>query len=115
MDFHRLHVRPGRKVTLRRYDPADTRPFHDKRKATGVLDRGLPDLILMDLTLPEPCLFRGRRLPPPLLGFAISRRMSLREPARGGQHHASLPASHSGRSYREPLPSGAQLQLCCPT
>ena len=47
MDFHRLHVRPGRKVNLRRYDPADTRPFHDKRKATGVLDRGLQRLVAL--------------------------------------------------------------------
>ena len=47
MDFHRLHVRPGRKVNLRRYDPADTRPFRDKRKATGVLDRGLERLVAL--------------------------------------------------------------------
>ena len=47
MDLHRLRVHPGRKVNLRRYDPADTRPFHDKRKAAGVLDRGLEQLVAL--------------------------------------------------------------------
>jgi len=51
MDFHRLHVRPGRKVNLRRYDPADTRPVHDKRKAAGVLERGLEQLVALQQRL----------------------------------------------------------------
>lgn len=51
MDLHRLHVRPGKKVNLRRYDPADTRPFRDKRKANGVLDRGLERLVSLQQRL----------------------------------------------------------------
>jgi PPK2 family polyphosphate:nucleotide phosphotransferase len=47
MDTNRFRVRPGQKVDLRRYDPADTRPFKNKRRATGRIDRGLERLIAL--------------------------------------------------------------------
>ena len=47
MDFRRFRVSPGRKVNLRRYDPADTRPFDNKQQAAGRLDRGLERLITL--------------------------------------------------------------------
>lgn len=45
MDTSRFRVRPGQKVDLRRYDPADTRPFNSKRKASGRLERGIERLV----------------------------------------------------------------------
>lgn len=45
MDTNRFRVRPGQKVDLRRYDPADTRPFKNKKKVVGRLDRGVERLI----------------------------------------------------------------------
>jgi PPK2 family polyphosphate:nucleotide phosphotransferase len=47
MDFRRFRVLPGKKVNLRRYDPADTRPFQHKEQATGRLDRGLERLVAL--------------------------------------------------------------------
>ena len=47
MDFSRLRVLPGKKVNLRRYDPADTRPFEDKQQAAARLDRGLERLVAL--------------------------------------------------------------------
>ena len=44
MNTNRFRVRPGEKVDLRRYDPADTGPFKDKRRAVGRLDAGLKRL-----------------------------------------------------------------------
>jgi PPK2 family polyphosphate:nucleotide phosphotransferase len=38
-------VRPGSRVNLRREDPADTRPFKDKHKAAGQLDRDIARLV----------------------------------------------------------------------
>ena len=45
MDTTRFRVRPGEKVDLRRYDPADAGPFKNKGKAAGKLDRGIERLI----------------------------------------------------------------------
>jgi len=47
MDTNRLRVLPGKKVNLHDYDPADTRPFQSKGKATGRLDRGLERLVAL--------------------------------------------------------------------
>src|SRR5712691_1049790 len=47
MDINRFRVLPGKRVDLRRYDPADTRPFQNKRKAAGRLDRGLERLVAL--------------------------------------------------------------------
>jgi len=44
MDTNRFRVRPGEKVSLRRYDTADTAPFRNKRKAVGRLQRGIERL-----------------------------------------------------------------------
>ena len=45
MDTTRFRVRPERSVNLRREDPADTRPFKDKHKAAGQLDRDIARLV----------------------------------------------------------------------
>jgi len=45
MDFRRFRVLPGKKVSLRRYDPGDTRPFRHKEQAAARLDRGLERLV----------------------------------------------------------------------
>ena len=45
MDTTRFRVRPGSSVNLRREDPADTRPFQDKHKAAGQLDRDIARLV----------------------------------------------------------------------
>jgi PPK2 family polyphosphate:nucleotide phosphotransferase len=45
MDTTRFRVRPGSSVNLRREDPADTRPFKDKHKAAGQLDRDIARLV----------------------------------------------------------------------
>jgi len=47
MDFRRFRVLPGKKVSLRRYDPADTRPFKHKEQAAARLDRGLERLVAL--------------------------------------------------------------------
>jgi PPK2 family polyphosphate:nucleotide phosphotransferase len=47
MDINRFRVPPGKKVNLRLHDPADTRPFESKRKATRRLDRGLERLVAL--------------------------------------------------------------------
>ncbi|HMF96702.1 MAG TPA: polyphosphate kinase 2 family protein [Vicinamibacterales bacterium] len=44
-DFDRFRVKPRRPVDLRRYDPADTAPFADKKHASGRLERGVERLI----------------------------------------------------------------------
>jgi len=44
MNTDRFRVPPGRKVDLRRYDPADTGPFKSKQTVTGRLDRSLERL-----------------------------------------------------------------------
>src|SRR5438128_8974926 len=45
MNLGRFRVRPGHKVKLRRYDPADTRPFKNEEKAGDLLTRGLERLV----------------------------------------------------------------------
>lgn len=47
MNTSRLRVRPGQKVDLRRYDPADTGGFKNKASAAGVLERGLERLVAL--------------------------------------------------------------------
>jgi len=47
MDIDRFRVRPGERVKLRRYDPADTRPFKNKEKASGRLEHGIERLIAL--------------------------------------------------------------------
>ena len=47
MDTNRFRVLPTKRVNLRRYDPADTRPFRNKKKAIGRLDRGLEKLVAL--------------------------------------------------------------------
>ena len=47
MNTNRFRVRPGEKVDLRRYDPADTGPFKNKQLAVGRLDAGLKRLIAL--------------------------------------------------------------------
>jgi PPK2 family polyphosphate:nucleotide phosphotransferase len=44
-DFDRFRVTPGRSVDLRRYDPADTDPFDDKKDASGRLEHGIARLV----------------------------------------------------------------------
>jgi PPK2 family polyphosphate:nucleotide phosphotransferase len=51
MDTKRFRVRPGQKVDLRRYDPADTGPFTHKQKATGKLDRSLAKMVALQQQL----------------------------------------------------------------
>jgi len=41
---NRFRVRPGQTVNLRHYDPADTQPFKNKKKAIAKLDKGLERL-----------------------------------------------------------------------
>src|SRR6185436_18475529 len=45
MDAARFRVRPGQRVNLREWDPADTRPFKNKRKAHGRLEQGIERLV----------------------------------------------------------------------
>jgi PPK2 family polyphosphate:nucleotide phosphotransferase len=45
MDLGRFRVRPGDDVKLRRYDPADTRPFKKESKAGDRLARGIERLV----------------------------------------------------------------------
>jgi PPK2 family polyphosphate:nucleotide phosphotransferase len=47
MDATRFRVRPGQRVSLRAYDPADTGPFKTKRKASGRLERGIERMIAL--------------------------------------------------------------------
>jgi PPK2 family polyphosphate:nucleotide phosphotransferase len=44
MDLSRFRVQPGRRVSLRTYDPAGTEPFKSKKKAEGRLERGVKRL-----------------------------------------------------------------------
>jgi len=48
LDTTRFRVLPGKQIKLDAYDPADTRPFHNKRKAIGRLDRGLERLVALE-------------------------------------------------------------------
>jgi PPK2 family polyphosphate:nucleotide phosphotransferase len=45
MPSNRFRVRPGQKVDLRRYDPADTRPFKNKKRAVQKLQRDIERMI----------------------------------------------------------------------
>jgi PPK2 family polyphosphate:nucleotide phosphotransferase len=45
MDTNRFRVRPGESLSLRRYDPADTRPYKSKQKAEKQLDADIARLI----------------------------------------------------------------------
>src|SRR5256886_17635436 len=47
MNLGRFRVRPGHKVKLRRYDPADTRPFKNEEKAGNLLTRGIERLVAL--------------------------------------------------------------------
>jgi PPK2 family polyphosphate:nucleotide phosphotransferase len=47
MDTSRFRVRPGEKVNLRRYSPADTSPIENKRKAARRLERGIERLAVL--------------------------------------------------------------------
>lgn len=47
MDINRFRVRPGQKVNLRQYDPGDTRPFKNKRKAIRRLQRGIERMVTL--------------------------------------------------------------------
>src|SRR5919198_143115 len=47
MNLDRFRVRPGHTVKLRRYDPADTRPFKNEEKAGGRLARGIERLVAL--------------------------------------------------------------------
>ena len=47
MDLGRFRVRSGHDVKLRRYDPADTRPFKNEEKAGGRLARGIERLVAL--------------------------------------------------------------------
>ena len=47
MKIDRFLVRPGQRVDLRRYDPADTRPFKSKEEATDKLQRGIERLVAL--------------------------------------------------------------------
>ena len=47
MDTTRFRVRPGRAVNLRRYDPAETRPFKNKQKAAGQLQDDIARLVAL--------------------------------------------------------------------
>jgi PPK2 family polyphosphate:nucleotide phosphotransferase len=51
LDTKRFCVRPGQKVSLRRYDSADTRPFKNKKTASGRLDRDLERLVALQQRL----------------------------------------------------------------
>jgi PPK2 family polyphosphate:nucleotide phosphotransferase len=47
LDTNRFRVRAGEKVSLRQYDSADTRPFKNKKSASGRLDRDLEHLVAL--------------------------------------------------------------------
>ena len=47
IDVGRFRVRPGQKVDLRQYDPADTGPFKHRRAASGDLERGIEKLVAL--------------------------------------------------------------------
>ena len=47
MDTTGLRVRPGRTVNLRRYDPAETRPFKNKNQAAGQLEDDIARLVAL--------------------------------------------------------------------
>src|SRR3989442_1332590 len=47
LDTNRFRVRPGRRVSLRQYDPADTRPFKSKKAASGRLERDCARLVAL--------------------------------------------------------------------
>jgi PPK2 family polyphosphate:nucleotide phosphotransferase len=47
MDTNRFRVRPGREVSLRRHDPADTGQYKSKQKAAGQLDRDIARLVAL--------------------------------------------------------------------
>ena len=47
MKIDRFLVRPGQRVDLRRYDPADTRPFKSKEEAADKLQRGIERLVAL--------------------------------------------------------------------
>src|SRR6267142_7168021 len=51
MTNNRFRVRPGHTVDLRHYDPADTRPFKNKRKSIDKLEKGLERLIELQTQL----------------------------------------------------------------
>jgi PPK2 family polyphosphate:nucleotide phosphotransferase len=51
MDANRFRVRPGQRVNLRAWDPADTRPFKAKRKAHGRLERGIGRMVALQEVL----------------------------------------------------------------
>ena len=47
LDTNRFRVRPGQRVSLRQYDPADTRPFKSKKAASGRLERDCARLVAL--------------------------------------------------------------------
>jgi PPK2 family polyphosphate:nucleotide phosphotransferase len=47
MNLTRFRVRPGEKVDLRRYNPADTGPFKSRERAIGKLEAGLERLVAL--------------------------------------------------------------------
>ena len=47
MNLDRYRVRPGRRVKLRRYDPADTGPFKNKQGAAERLIRGRERMVML--------------------------------------------------------------------
>jgi len=47
MPGNRFRVRPGEKVDLRRYDPADTRPFKSKKKTIQKLQRDIERMVTL--------------------------------------------------------------------
>ena len=47
MDINRFRVRPGRAVSLRRCDPADTGPYKSKQKAAKQLDSDIARLVAL--------------------------------------------------------------------
>ena len=48
---NRFRVRPGQTMNLRRYDPADTQPFKNKKKAIAKLEKGLERLAALQQQL----------------------------------------------------------------
>jgi PPK2 family polyphosphate:nucleotide phosphotransferase len=48
LDTDRFRVLPGKQIKLDAYDSADTRPFRNKRTASGRLDRGLERLVALE-------------------------------------------------------------------
>jgi PPK2 family polyphosphate:nucleotide phosphotransferase len=51
MDTTRFRVRPGRPVNLRRFNPAETRPFKSKQQAEGRLAEDLAQLVPLQAQL----------------------------------------------------------------